>query len=332
MPIKIGVIGCGAWATTVASLLAYNNHKVMMWCHKPEYAQAIHYRHENPIMPGIELPLSLQASTVMDTVLHESQFLIWGIASPYVKETVALLKPFQPTLPLLSLTKGLLNNDTLFTSDFLNQELAKCSIAVLSGPNLALEIMHKKPAASVVASENSDTAKAFQGLLSSSSLRLYTSPDIRGVELGGILKNIMAIASGITDGLNLGNNAKAALITRGLQEMIRFGTRFNAKPETFYGLSGLGDLLATCHSTNSRNWQVGSKIGQGEALDTVSLGSSVPEGIKSVKIVAHIANSLRIDMPITQVLYKILYEQMPVSEAVQLLMNRDSKSEQNLVA
>lgn len=333
MPIKIGVIGCGAWATTVASLFAQNNHKVMMWCHKTEYAKNIHYNHENPqVLPGIKLPLSVQASTVLETVLHEAEFLVLGVASPYVINTVDLLKAHSPTVPILSLTKGLLDNDTLFTSDYVNQALPKSSIAVLSGPNLALEIAQQKPAATVIASENIDTAKAFQTLLNSPLFRVYVSQDVRGIELGGILKNMIAISAGIVDGLELGHNAKAALVTRGLQEMIRFGTRFNAKAETFYGLSGLGDLLATCDSPKSRNWQVGSKIGQGHTLESLTLGSAVPEGIKTIRLVFQIANTLRIDMPITQHLFKVLYENMPVKEAVHILMSRDSKSEQNKVS
>ncbi len=326
---KIGVIGCGAWATTVAMLLAKNNHAVMMWCHKQDYAHAIHMGHENPfVLPGVTLPLTLQARTDMSMAVSGCEALVLGIASPYLTQVLEQLKPiYTPGTPILSLTKGLLDNDTLFPSDYLNLSLSKCPIAVLSGPNLALEIAQGKPAASVISSEKGDIAQLFQQYLNSSSFRVYTSADTRGVELGGILKNIMAIAAGLIDGLDLGYNAKAALITRALPEMSRFGSRFNAHSETFYGLSGLGDLIATCTSSHSRNWKVGHALAKGETLDTLASGSAISEGVRTIKVVYKIAQTLRIDMPITFQLYRVIYENLSPLEALQTLMSRDAKSE-----
>ncbi|NQY73879.1 MAG: NAD(P)-dependent glycerol-3-phosphate dehydrogenase [Candidatus Margulisbacteria bacterium] len=253
-----------------------------------------------------------------------------ALSSPYLK----LLETVTPHLidgnPLLSLTKGLRSEDPIFISDYLSQTLGnKTPIAVLSGPNLALEIAKKQPSATVIASKDVSVATHFQNLLSNGYFRVYRSSDMRGVELGGVLKNIMAIAAGIVDGLQLGHNAKAALMARGLQEMIRFGTAFGAESHTFSGLSGLGDLIATCESPLSRNRTVGEALSKTQDIPAYLSSLTVTaEGINTAKNVWKIAQDQQIDMPITEALFGVLVHGHSPRKSIESLMNRTLKSEQ----
>lgn len=329
MSVKIGVIGCGAWGTTLAKVLAENNHEVMIWCHRQALADSINTFNKQPkALPTITLPTSIKASTNINQVAHFGDAFVNGLASSFLfhYETFSTVLAGKP---VLSLTKGLMKEgESLFVSDYLNRILPNSELALLSGPNLALEIANKKPAAAVISSKNEEVATYYQALISNQYFRAYTLTDLTGVEIGGVLKNIMAIGAGCVDGLELGENAKAALITRGLQEMIRFGQSYGASKETFYGLSGIGDLIATCHSSQSRNWRVGQALAKNESLENILKElNAVAEGVNTTRIVAKIAKEKNIEMPITLTLNDVLFNQLDPREGLSLLMNRNLKSE-----
>ncbi len=322
---KIVMLGCGAWATTVAQLAAENQHDVTIWCHKESYASAINTTHTNPFsLPDVPLLPIIRASLDLEHSLASNEFCILGVPSVYLPPVLS--KVAGCSIPVLSLVKGVLNDENwLLSSYFKAHDFPH--LAVLSGPNLAKEIARKKPAASVVACSKPDIAEAFQSLLSGPRFRIYTSTDTVGVECGGILKNVMAIAAGICDGLHLGQNAKSSLLTRGLKEISEFGKYLDANIETFYGLSGLGDLMATCHSDQSRNWKIGYGLGTGETLESLMAGSSIPEGVRTTQFIAGLAKKLNIDMPITTQISKILSDNLSPYDALSILMQRELKSE-----
>jgi glycerol-3-phosphate dehydrogenase (NAD(P)+) len=325
---NIGIIGCGAWGATIATILIENSHNVLIWGHNEEIVSKINNEQRTPLLTDILLPKELKATTDLEFVVKKSDYLILAVASSYV----SIIEQINEiaSKPILSLVKGLLEDkDYLFISDYIESVFKPNSLAILSGPNLAKEIANKLPAVSVISSKNEKLAQIYQGFLSNNRFRIYTSKDVRGVELGGILKNIMAIAAGIADGLELGDNTKSALMTRGLQEMIRLGAIFEAKPETFFGLSGLGDLITTCSSKESRNWNVGFRISQNNNLDTILNNmTAVAEGVKTTKIIYKLALEKNIDMPITKQVYKVLFEKKDPFEAIDALMTRELKSEQ----
>ncbi|MFC1754281.1 NAD(P)H-dependent glycerol-3-phosphate dehydrogenase [Thermoproteota archaeon] len=325
---NIGIIGCGAWGVTIAKLLAENGKHVSIWCHDKQIAEQINSKKTHPNLPGVILPDKIIAETEFNPVISASELLVSALASPYISQLIHI-KPFYKTVPVLSLTKGFMENEkSLFISDYIKKILDNCPLAILSGPNLAEEIASGLPAASVIASDQPEIAALFQKQLSSVKFRVYTSRDVAGVELGGILKNIIAIASGGIDGLNLGSNLKSALMTRGIKEMIRFAEYYNAKQGTLYGLSGIGDLITTCSSPKSRNYTVGYELAKGNHLPQIlSKLGVVAEGVKTTKIVYHIARSNQISMPITEQIYNVLYESKPVLKALEELMLRDLRSE-----
>ncbi len=325
---KVSIIGCGTWPTTLAKVLAENGHRVSMWCHRQAIVDEINIAHShNKVLPGISLPETVYATGDLKEALQNSESVIIGLASSYYThiEAVASLVQGQP---ILSLTKGLLPEPHMLISRYLSEMFKHSPIAVLSGPNLAKEIAQRKPSATVIASQDESVAKGFQTLMSNSYFRAYTSVDPVGVELGGVLKNIMAIAVGINDGLALGSNAKAALITRGLQEMVRFAKTFDAKTETLYGLSGLGDLIATCDSSQSRNYTVGLGLASGQSLDGIisALGQHA-EGVNTTKVVVLHARAKGVQMPVSEAVYDVLFKTITPQQAIQKLMNRELKPE-----
>ncbi|RAP28314.1 NAD(P)H-dependent glycerol-3-phosphate dehydrogenase [Candidatus Marinamargulisbacteria bacterium SCGC AG-343-D04] len=320
---NISILGCGAWATSIAHVLSAV-HRCKIWCHRPEIVDEINVQHTRKILPGVTLNEQLQATLDMQACLEEADAIVFCVASPYVLETLEKWKPFfNADIPVLSLTKGIVSDSDIWLRSMFKENLPSVSYSVLSGPNLALEIAEGKPAASVVASDSMIHANFFQTLLSSNQLRVYTSSDIKGVTLGGILKNIFAIAAGCADAMEYGANTKASLITRALQEMIRLGNALGASPDTMMGLSGLGDLIATCNSTQSRNYKVGFGLGKGMALsEIVQDMGAVAEGINTTKKIVKYANKLNVDMPITQVVYAILCGDISPETAIQQLMSR----------
>jgi len=329
---KVGVIGCGAWATTMAKLLAENEHAVRLWCHDSKIAEDINQRHLNSLcLPSVGLPEEIEASTDLSSVVNEASVLILGVASSFV-DIVKQIVDGASGKPILILTKGLLEDqDHLFVSDYVGSILGEQNVGILSGPNLAGEIAEGLPAATVIASRNDDVSTTFQSLLSNSYFRVYTSKDVRGVELGGLLKNIYAIAAGALDGKGLGSNAKSALMSRSLQEMIRFGMSYGAEQQTFFGLSGLGDLITTCSSKKSRNWRVGHALAETGSLDEAikAVSGAVAEGVKTSKIVNKVAVERNIEMPIASEIYRVLFEGKPLEKALDALMNRELKPERD---
>lgn len=323
---NILVIGCGTWPTTIAKILAENGHPVRIWCHRDAIIREINGSHTHQkVLPGVTLPEGLVAVSDLQSELQQCSAVVVGLASSYLYQvqTNGVLD-----VPVLSLTKGFLPEPYIRVSEYLVQHFHRSKIAVLSGPNLAKEIANKQLSATVIASESIEIASFFQKQLSNNYFRAYTSLDVPGVELGGVLKNIMAIAAGISDGMSLGSNAKAALVSRGLREMIRLSESFGAKPETLFGLSGLGDLIATCDSVQSRNYRVGLGLAQGKSLETIleELGQHA-EGVNTTKQVMSYANHHHIEMPMTSAVYDVLFSKVTIKQALETLMNRELKAE-----
>ena len=326
--VKVAVIGCGAWATAIAHLLS-KHHETKLWCHRQEIADEINNTQSRSLLPEVTINQDLYATTTFQEAINQAEAIIFCVASPFVRETIEKWAPFfNPEIPVLSLTKGIVSDTSIWLKQILADQLPNIQYSVLSGPNLALEIAQGKPAASVVASENPEHAQLFQSILSSDSFRVYTSTDIKGVTLGGIVKNVIAIAAGCCDALELGVNAKSSLIARGLQEMIRFGTALGAQEDTFYGLSGVGDLVATCSSTQSRNFKVGYGLAKGMTLnDITSDMTAIPEGVNTTKKLIKLNQEHNISMPITQTVYNVLFNQLSPEEGISQLMNRELKAE-----
>ncbi len=305
-PKSIAILGGGAWGTTLASLPSRNGHNVRVWSRRcSESLEAV--------LEGAEIVLSAVSMKGVRAVVTEVQSL------RLLKETI-----------FVTATKGLDPATTWTPSQIWQAAFPAHPVVVLSGPNLAKEIQQGLPAATVVASTAVQAAEVVQAVFSSSLFRVYTNPDPLGVELGGTLKNVIAIAAGVCDGLQLGTNAKAALVTRGLTEIIRIGKSWGAKTETFYGLSGLGDLLATCNSALSRNYQVGYQLAQGKTLaETLAHLEGTAEGINTTQVLVQRANQQKISVPITAEVYRLLQGDITPRQALEALMLRDIKPENN---
>jgi len=317
---RFSVLGCGAWATTVAKMLAENGHHVSLWCHRSAYVDTINTTRTNTLsLPGILLPDTLSPTLDLQCI-ETSDAVILGVPSIYLGPLFLQLTRLQRR-PILSLIKGVLQRPDWQLSHYFATHF-EAPYALLSGPNLAKEIATGCPAASVVASAHLDIATFFQRHLSRPYFRIYTSDDVCGVELGGILKNVMAIAAGICDGHQWGLNAKASLLTRALKEMTTFGAHFGAKTDTFYGLSGLGDLMATAHSEASRNWQIGHKIANGLPLNAVSLGSAIPEGVRTTLLLKDVAKENNLHLPILSEVCSILEGKSRPKDSLSALMGR----------
>lgn len=301
---NIVILGAGAWGQALAHLATINGHQVHLW--------------------------SRQNTTPLQDLLQNAQIILSAISMKGVREVASLVHSLQipENTIFVTATKGLEPHTTYTPSQIWQNTFPNHFVVVLSGPNLSKEIENKLPAATVVASKNSVAAQQVQLVFSSQQFRVYTNPDPIGVELGGTLKNVMAIAAGVSDGLQLGTNAKAALVTRGLTEMVRIGNHLNAKTETFYGLSGLGDLLATCNSPLSRNYQVGYQLAQGKTLTEILTHlSGTAEGINTCQVLMEIAKQQNINMPITEQVYRLLAGEITPTEGLLELMLRDIKSE-----
>lgn len=326
--IKVGIVGCGAWATAFGLILAQNGVRVTMWCHRDSYASLINDAHENRLkLPGVILPSNLTATRRIED-LEAQDAIVIGLPSAHLNSLYQILPILSENTPILSLVKGMTSTGQLVS--YAIQEMLPYPelLAVLSGPNLAMEIAQGLPAACVVAAEDEDIATFFQKMISSVQFRVYTSVDLAGVSWGGTLKNSFALAAGAVDGMGLGANAKAALLSRGLQEILKFSVAMGADEKTLLGLSGLGDLMATCHSEKSRNYQAGLALAQGKAIDAIISGSKgVIEGIETTKQVATIARQKGIHIPIIEHLNDVLAGRLTLRNAVSDLMKRDLKPE-----
>jgi len=329
---RIGVAGAGAWGTTLAKLLAEKGRPVTLWVWEPELAVTMARERENGIyLPGVELPESLEITGSLAQLGRGRSTLLLVTPSHALRAVFSELRPFlEASTLLISATKGL-EHDTCMTMSQVIREVAPevKSLAVLSGPSFAKEVSRGLPAALVAASHDELAAKRVQSLLSTPAFRVYAGADPLGVELGGSIKNVIAIAAGVVDGLGLGHNALAALITRGLREIARLGVAMGARAETFAGLAGLGDLVLTCTGDLSRNRQLGLAMSKGASLaDLLRRSSTVKEGVNAAKAAVTLAERFSVEMPICREICAILFENKSPQEAVVDLMGRAPKSEE----
>jgi len=330
--VTVGVIGSGAWGTTLALLLARKGIETTLWEHRTERVVEMHQqRANNTFLPGFSFPEGLLVTSDIERAVSDKTMLILVTPSQRMRENVRLLAPYvgKETL-LVSASKGIEVGSLKRMTQVIMEELPDASerIAALSGPNIAREVAQEKPTAAVVASHNSSAAVQIRTLLTTTHFRVYTASDVTGVELSGALKNIIAIGAGFNDGMNFGDNAKAAFITRGLAEISRLGLAAGANPLTFAGLAGIGDLIATCASPLSRNQQLGRRLASGETLDTILTSThTVAEGVTTTKAALQLAAHYNVDMPITQQLSHVLFDGLDPRKAVPELMMRDPKGE-----
>ncbi len=330
--VRIAVIGAGSWGTTVASILA-RRFDTVLWARQAEVAEMISLRHENPAyLAGFRLTSSLRATTDHGTAVDGRQLVVMAVPAQHMRGVAQGIAPFVgPDVVTLSLTKGIELGTLCRPTEILSQELGAARrdrIGVLAGPNLALEVMAGQPAATVVAVPDNGTARWLQTLLNSHRFRVYTSDDVIGCEIGGAVKNVIAIAAGVTDGLGYGWNSRAALITRGLAELARLGVAMGGDPLTFLGLAGNGDLIATCSSDESRNHRVGVALGQARPLDEVLTElNMVAEGVDSTPAVLALARRVGVEMPVAEQVGAILAGTRSPHDAVESLMGRVLTSE-----
>ena len=332
-PQRVAVVGAGSWGTALALHLARNGHVVDLWVFEREVAERIQADRENPTyLPGVELPANIHASTDLAAVVRD-QAVVLMVAPSHVTRgiLIGLRHDLKPGVIMTSASKGV-ENDSLMTMTQVMEDVLPPDLAVhrscLSGPSFAREVGQGLPTAVTVACPDREAARLLQTMFSSPSMRVYTSNDLLGVELGGALKNVFALAAGIADGLGLGANARAALITRGLVEMSRLGVSLGANPLTFMGLAGMGDLVLTCTGDLSRNRTVGLKIGRGMKLqDILAEMKMVAEGVKTTRSIHDLAKREGVDMPVTDEVYRMLYEDKPPKQALIDLMTRDLKDE-----
>lgn len=329
---NVSVIGAGAFGTALSIYSNKIGHKVKIWSFEKDLPDTVNQTGENKnYLPGIKIPETIQFTSDIEKALENSDLVIFACPSAFLRKTSEIAFKYIPqNAVILSAAKGLENETLYLMSQILTETLPTFSkqIAFISGPSFAREIANNLPTDLTCASINITTAEKIQDLLHSPMFRIYTTTDVIGVELGGALKNIIAVASGVADGLNLGGSARASLMTRGLAEISRLGSAMGANPMTFLGLSGVGDLILTCTGELSRNRTLGKRLAAGEkAIDIINSQSSVAEGYVTVKPVYYLAQKLNIDMPITTAVYKVCYENKDIVEEVKLLMNREKKEE-----
>ena len=325
----ICVLGSGGWGTAIAILLNNNGHKVTLWSYlKTESDDLKKFRENKPFLPGVSIPEGITFDSDLECCRNKDLIVI-ATPSHGIRSVASKIKDFLLTgQVVLNISKGIEEGTYLTISQVLKEELPQCKIAVMSGPSHAEEVSRNIPTTNVVASDSLDTSAYIQEIFMSDTFRVYTSSDIIGVELGGSLKNVIALCCGILDGLGCGDNTKAALMTRGLVEMTRLGVAMGAKAETFSGLSGIGGLIVTCTSMHSRNRRAGILIGKGmtaeEAQKEVNM---VVEGVRSCKAAKELADKKSVEMPIISEAYDVLFNGKKASDAISSLMRRDKKHE-----
>ena len=333
MPEPVAIIGTTTWGTTLGIILARTNQPVLMLARTPEEAAELNYHRQNPrFLPEVPFPSSFTVSSDMDQVVSPAKLIILAVPSDRLRQNLRVIRDgISSGAIVISAAKGLELPAGKRMSQILEEELPPdlhSGISVLSGPNLAKEIIQGKPASTVIAGRDSQKTKAAQATLMSNSFRVYTSDDVIGVELAGALKNIIALGAGIADGLDMGENGKSAFITRGLVEITRLGIAAGAQPLTFAGLAGLGDLLATCASPLSRNRYVGEQLARGKSWPEIQKSmDNVAEGVNTTGAALTMAAELDVEMPITQVTYRVLFEGLSPQEAITELMERPARSE-----
>jgi glycerol-3-phosphate dehydrogenase (NAD(P)+) len=330
---KIGVIGAGSWGTALAHLLAEKGYPIDLWVYEEEVREQILKHRENQVfLPGIPLSSNLSPTNELAAAVSGKELVLLVVPSHVMRETSSRMAEFvTEQMIVVSASKGIENNTLLTMTGVLAEtlpQLPESQMAVLSGPSFAKEVARQLPTALTVASRQLPVAERVQHVFATERFRVYTNDDVIGVELGGSVKNVIAIAAGIIDGLELGLNTRAALITRGQTEIRRLGVAMGANPRTFTGLAGIGDLILTCTGTLSRNHTIGHKIGQGAKLsDLLAQMRMVAEGVKTAQSVYNLSRRIGVEMPICTEIYRILYEDLSPLEAVQHLMTRDLKHE-----
>jgi len=327
---RICIIGDGAMATVCALLLAGKNHDVVLWSAFPDYAREMAQTRENrKFLPGFSLPLAVRI-TADDAVAFDRPDLVFNaVPCQYLRAVWTRLAPAAPkNATFVSVTKGIENGTLLRPTQILRELLGPVNLVALSGPSIAVEVARSLPATLVTASQNLEQARKVQSIFSGTNVRVYTNEDLAGVELAGAMKNVIAIAAGILDGLGVGDNAKAALLTRGLVEITRLGLALGAKKETFAGLTGLGDLVTTCISPHGRNRRLGELIGRGNCLDdALRQIQSVVEGVATTRSVLDLARNNKVEMPLTQSVADVLFDRKNPLQAIRELMARQLKEE-----
>ncbi len=336
MQKKIGVIGAGSWGIALAYLLSGNGHDVTVWSRSQNSVDKLRAYHGNEDkLPGVKLPDDVKYTCSMEDAVSGKDILVLVVPSSSVRETVKLMAPFIDTEGdqiIVNCTKGIEESTLMLMSDVILDEIPGANVCVLSGPSHAEEVGKNMPTTIVVGAFSRDTAVEVQNIFMNEAFRVYVSPDMLGIEIGAALKNVVALAAGMADGYGLGDNAKAALITRGIAEISRLGMAMGGKFETFAGLSGIGDLVVTCASMHSRNRRAGILIGQGksyqEAMDEVKM---VVEGVYSAKAALKLAEKYEVDMPIVQGVNEILFEGKSVGDGIKELMVRERRNENSQV-
>lgn len=318
-------------ATACAVLLSEQpNHQVTIWARNPEYAAQMAQSRENArLLPGIQIPDQVRITADLSAATRETDLIVASIPTAFLREALTAHRDvLSARVPIVSVIKGIENDTLLRPSQIISSVLDNDQVIVLAGPSHAEEIARRKPASLVAAAADIQLANLVQQTFSTERFRVYTNTDIVGVELGGALKNVLAIAVGISDGLGYGDNAKAALMTRGLVEMTRFGTAFGAEPTTMFGLAGIGDLITTCVSGFSRNRHVGEELGRGRALDDILAEmSAVAEGVRTTRSVYGLATRHHVDMPITREVHAVLFDRKSPEAATDSLMARPPRDE-----
>ncbi|NMD70309.1 NAD(P)H-dependent glycerol-3-phosphate dehydrogenase [Bacillus sp. DNRA2] len=325
---KVAVIGAGSWGTALAIVLSDNGHEVRLWGHNEAQIDEINHSHTNKkYLPDIELPTTIKGYSSLSDALSDLNIIILAVPTKAIREVIRKIVDCKPDpLTIVHVSKGIEPDTLLRISEIIEQEMDKAllqDVVVLSGPSHAEEVSLRHPTTVAVTSRNMVAAEGIQDLFINSNFRVYTNPDVVGVEIGGALKNIIALAAGISDGLGFGDNAKAALMTRGLAEIARLGTKMGANPLTFSGLAGIGDLIVTCTSVHSRNWRAGNMLGKGKSLDEVldNMGMVV-EGVRTTKAAYQLSQKYDVSMPITNVLYDVLFNGLNPKVGVESLMGR----------
>lgn len=329
---KVSVLGSGSWGTAMAMCLADNGHSILLWSRREESTEELKKTRINKkYLPDTVLPENIGYTSDI-SACADADVIIFATPSHTVRQVSKSIAPYiSDGQIVVSISKGFDEEKYNRLSQVIKEEIPNCKVAAMSGPSHAEEVVKKLPTTNVVACGEIEVARYIQSIFMSEHFRIYTTDDIVGVELGGSLKNVIALCAGISDGLGYGDNTKAALMTRGMAEIIRLGIAMGARYETFTGLSGIGDLIVTCTSMHSRNRRAGILIGQGKTPDQAQEEvKMVVEGVKTARAVKYLSDKWNVEMPISQVAYEVLFENMPVKESVSVLMNRSMRSEREV--
>lgn len=331
---KVSVIGAGSWGTALSTMLYRNGHEVTLWSIVEAEVKMLQEKREHvDKLPGVKLPEDMKITTDLEESIRGAELMVLAVPSPFTRSTAQKMAPYVADGQLIvNVAKGIEESTLMILTDIIEEEIPNCRAAVLSGPSHAEEVGRGLPTTVVAGAHDRETAEFIQNIFMNEVFRVYTSPDMLGIELGGALKNVIALAAGIADGLGYGDNTKAALITRGIMEMSRIGVACGGRIETFNGLTGIGDLIVTCASVHSRNRKAGFLMGQGktmkEAMDEVKM---VVEGVYSAKAAVALAKKYQVEIPIIEQVNAVLFEDKPAKEAVLDLMLRDKKVENPLL-